>query len=178
MSKIRYATTAEVRAAMQGIIDAVEDPFIEECILHTARGEGLVLSVYRCPAGKRTIGWGHNLDANPVVGITDSSTITMAQANDLLIRDWMAAAETTARTFPNLTTVPDTDRIRVAAIIDMVFNMGVSKVLGFRNMCAALRRNDWPSVAREAADSAWYQQVGIRARRVIHQLTTGLWPEF
>jgi hypothetical protein len=37
--------------------------------------EGLILHVYRCPAGKRTIGYGYNLEANKLPEFIESFTL-------------------------------------------------------------------------------------------------------
>ena len=55
------------------------------------------------------------------------------------------------------------DEIRRAVLIDMLFNMGYSKVCGFTKMLAALMNNDFERAADEMENSKWHNQVGIRA---------------
>lgn len=74
------------------------------------------------------------------------------------------------------------DSVRQAALVEMSF-MGVTALLRFTNMLGALE--DWVStrepqylddVYREALDSQWAQDWGIRAREIAEMLRTGLWP--
>ena len=41
---------------------------------------------YRCPAGALTIGYGHNLDANPIEGLDALSVISEARAREIADR--------------------------------------------------------------------------------------------
>lgn len=52
---------------------------------------------------------------------------------------------------------------RKTVLIDMVFNMGVQKVLGFRRMFDRLKVGDFAGAAAEMLDSKWANDVGIRA---------------
>jgi len=40
-------------------------------------------------------------------------------------------------------------------------------------MIAALARGDYKAAADEMVDSAWYRQVGTRARRLVEMMRTG-----
>ena len=42
---------------------------------------------YRCPAGKLTIGHGHNLEANPIPGMAEGSVLSEEDARALLEKD-------------------------------------------------------------------------------------------
>ena len=63
--------------------------------------------------------------------------------------------------------------VRAEALVNMVFNLGKTKLLKFRKMNAAIRRNDWMEAAHQAVASAWYGQVGNRAKRIVKELATG-----
>eukprot|EP01080_Neovahlkampfia_damariscottae_P008625 gene8625-572_t len=52
-----------------------------------------------------------------------------------------------------------------SAIIDMAFNMGCSRLAGFRNLKAALERKDYQRAVVEMGDSRWCTQVGARCKR-------------
>ena len=68
------------------------------------RHEGLRLEAYLCPAGKITIGYGHNLQANPVTGIPAvvGTRITQDQAQRLLVADLMETRRKVLERFPVL----------------------------------------------------------------------------
>jgi lysozyme len=65
------------------------------------------------------------------------------------------------------------NEIRAEALVNMAFNLGKTKLLKFRKMIAAIRRNDWLEAAYQAQNSAWYGQVGNRAKRIVKELATG-----
>ena len=48
----------------------------------------------------------------------------------------------------------------------MGYQMGVSGLMRFRRMWAAIRRFDWTEAHREALDSLWAKQTPKRAREV------------
>jgi len=52
------------------------------------------------------------------------------------------------------------------ALLNMVYQLGVAGVMGFRKMIAALERRDRPEAARQALDSLYARQTPNRARRV------------
>ena len=63
--------------------------------------------------------------------------------------------------------------VRAEALTNMAFNLGKTKLLKFRKMNAAIRVNDWYEAASQAANSAWFHQVGKRAIRICRELATG-----
>jgi len=66
---------------------------------------------------------------------------------------------------------------RQAVILDMVFNMGVSRFNA--NTCvktfAAIQDNDWEKAANEMLESKWAKQVGQRAIRLSQMMRKGVW---
>lgn len=55
---------------------------------------------------------------------------------------------------------------RQNVLLNMVFNMGWTRLSGFKQMLAALQAGRYDMAANEMKDSAWYTQVGDRARRL------------
>lgn len=62
---------------------------------------------------------------------------------------------------------------RQIALTDMCFNLGLTSLLGFKKMIAAIQAEDWEQAAKEALDSLWARQVGVRAERIAEMLKTG-----
>lgn len=52
---------------------------------------------------------------------------------------------------------------RQAALLDMCFNLGISRLKNFKKMLAAFERGDYKTAAKEALDSNWARQVKGRA---------------
>lgn len=67
------------------------------------------------------------------------------------------------------------NHVRKNALIDMLFNLGMTSFLHFRKMMSELGRNEicWPAVAFHAWDSTWRKQVGKRAERIVSELGNG-----
>ncbi len=52
------------------------------------------------------------------------------------------------------------------ALFNMCFNLGLTKLLGFKKMIKAILEKNYNQAAREALDSKWAKQVGDRAKDV------------
>lgn len=117
--------------------------------------EGFRSKPYRCSAGKLTIGYGRNIED---VGITEE------EASILFERDW-ATAEAHARIICKNNDIDYEHLIeqRFYVLTDMVFNMGVSRVLTFKRFLSALSKGQYKTAAKEMLDSKWATQVGNRA---------------
>ena len=125
--------------------------------------EGLRLSPYKCTAGKLTIGVGHNLDDKPI-----SKEAAMMILDDD-IHDCFLDLN---RSLPFWTSL---DEVRQAVLIDMCFNLGISRLLGFKNFLSALEEGDYERASAEMLDSRWADQVGQRAERLSEMMISGDW---
>ena len=54
--------------------------------------------------------------------------------------------------------------------INMIFNMGMTRLSKFKNMHKALEQQNWKQAAIEGRDSKWYTQVTNRAERLMSKL--------
>lgn len=148
-------------------------PFLAMLKRHEgAHREGGRHTAYLCPAGVLTIGWGHNLEARPVRGLGPGSSISEAEADSLLRADLAELA------FLLDTRMPwwrGLGPARSAVLLDMAFNLGLSGLLGFRRMLAAVRRNSFDEASSEMLDSRWAAQVGGRARELAAMMQSGIW---
>lgn len=69
------------------------------------------------------------------------------------------------------------DEVRALALLNMLFNLGRTKLFKFHNMMSAVlipEEINWYEVAYHASDSKWFKQVGKRAVRICNELATGL----
>jgi len=55
-------------------------------------------------------------------------------------------------------------------LVNMMFNMGRTRLSKFKKMHAAILDADWKTAAREGRDSLWYRQVTNRAERLMERL--------
>ena len=118
--------------------------------------------MYECPAGLYTIGWGRNLEDR---GISED------EAELMLTNDINDSKRELSRHFGFF---DDLDEVRQMALVDLHFNMGYNRLSKFKKMLAALTRRDYDTAAIEAIDSAWYRQVGSRAREIVKIIRTGV----
>lgn len=126
------------------------------------RHEGVRLRVYTDTRGKRTIGYGRNLDD---VGISHEEALMLLQndyitaLNHALSYSW----------YKNLT------EARQAVIVDMVFNLGRAKFGKFERMIAAIEAGDFASAALEMLHSTWATEVPDRVAQNASIMTSGEW---
>lgn len=135
-------------------LNSLEVELIEQLIDDLKRDEGFRAKPYRCTAGKVTIGFGRNLDD---VGVSD------AEAYNMLMNDIEGVYRDLDHNYPWWAEMPEPARVGLA---NMCFNLGISRLGGFRNMLAALEAGEYYRAAIEALDSRWAEQVGARAERI------------
>jgi len=120
--------------------------------------EGLEKKVYRCPAGKLTVGVGRNLEDK---GITEEEAL-------FLLRNDIAECEDDLRSI--FTEYDALDESRKRVLIDMRFNLGPSRFRQFKKMIAAVKEKEFSRAAEEMKDSNWYRQVGKRAETLFKMM--------
>ena len=125
--------------------------------------EGLRLTPYKCTADKWTIGVGRNLED---VGISEE------EAEMLLHNDIQRAKAQLVQKFP---WTQQLDEVRLAALINFTFNVGIGTVSKFVNAMALLKDGKFDMAASEFLQSRWATQVGQRAIEVTEQIRTGEW---
>lgn len=115
--------------------------------------EALTVKPYKDQVGKLTIGYGRNLE---------DRGIRYSEAELMLANDIAEAEESLSKEFGFFWGLSDE---RKAVMIDMYHNLGLSGLMKFQNMIAAIRVKDWDRAAHEIQDSRYWEQVGVRAQR-------------
>lgn len=67
--------------------------------------------------------------------------------------------------------------VRKIVLLDMVYNLGITRLLKFKKMLAALDSGDYELAAKEMLDSRYARQVKGRAKRNAYMMETGEWFE-
>ena len=132
-----------------------------------------VLKAYLCTAGRWTIGYGHNLEANPDPKYPPcaETTCTPEQADVWLVADAMLAERAMLRRWPWMADLPP----RVYDVcVDLTFNMGAAKLAGFVRFLAALESKNYNAAADELEDSLWFRQVGRRSPPLVAAVRKGV----
>lgn len=111
--------------------------------------------------GLPSIGIGRNLVGR---GITKDEAVILCM-NDIL--DVEKALDAMVAWWRQL------DEVRQQVIAEMAFNLGAGGLMNFVNMLAALKAGEYERAADEMVSSAWYRQVGNRAKTLERAMRTG-----
>ena len=131
------------------------------------RHEGVRTHAYQCTANMTTVGVGRNIDEDGGLGLSIDE-IEFLLANDIR----RCKQELIA-----LPWFPEIDSVRQDALINLCFNLGMTRVLGFKNALTAMSVGDYDLAADEFMDSRWAKQVGSRANEVCEMIRSGNYPE-
>lgn len=123
--------------------------------------EGLRLKPYTCTAGKLSIGYGRNLDDNG---------ISQYEAEQMLFNDIQLCYAECIK----LKCWDKLNEPRQAALLDMCYNLGISRLKGFKKMLAALEVGAYSRAAEEMLDSKWAMQVKTRATELADIMKKGV----
>jgi lysozyme len=125
------------------------------------RDEGIRLKPYKCSAGKLTIGVGRNIEDR---GITEEESEVLLNTDiALCILDLEK----------NFNWYDSIDFMRQNAMINMCFNLGITRLLGFKKFISAMEERDYAKAGAEMMDSKWAVQVGDRAKRLRTMIVHG-----
>lgn len=113
--------------------------------------EGVEKYPYTDTVGKLTIGVGRNLTDR---GLSDDEVSYLLNNDIKLCEDELDVCMHRWR---------DLSENRRNVLIDMMFNLGRGRLLGFRKTIAAIESEDFRRAAHEMLSSKWAEQVGRRA---------------
>lgn len=65
------------------------------------------------------------------------------------------------------------DDVRQEVLINMSFNLGYTRLAGFKKFLAAVNASEFSEASLEMLDSKWAKQVGERAQRLSKAMRTG-----
>ena len=139
----------------------------------TQQFEGYRDKVYKDTVGKRTIGWGFNIDEPGVAQLLPQSVTDGLRplapeeaqaAYAILYRKAQQDAVNFAQgKYDQLTP------IKQAILTDLAYNLGPNKLSKFVNFQSAMLQGNDAKAAAELKNSKWYKQTGQRGRH--HVLT-------
>lgn len=123
--------------------------------------EGKRNRVYIDSVGIETIGVGRNLQDR---GLSDDEIAY------LLKNDISSVCADLDRELPWWRQMTDA---RMRALANMCFNLGINRLLGFKNTLAAMKAGDYLVAAAGMRSSKWASQVGARAERLAKMMEQG-----
>jgi len=131
--------------------------------------EGQVLEVYKDHLGYPTVGVGHLiLETDEEYGMGVGTPITQTWCDELLFQDLNTVLkECEDRFHNNWREWPEEVKLIIA---NMAFNLGLTRLVKFKKMFAALNEGDYEQASIEGLDSKWAKQVYNRAKRLMNRL--------
>lgn len=99
--------------------------------------------------------------------LTDEETLTIEQVNELYREDIAKAKSDAKRFLPSLEQQPTSVQ---TVLVDMSFNMGLTRLSKFKKLKKALEEKKYKEVIKEIKESRYYTQVGERPKRNIEIL--------
>jgi len=138
----------------------LDDMDIEKLKDQLIKHEGMELKPYQCSADKTTIGVGRNIQE---IGITDD------EARYLLDNDILRVCKELDNA---IHWWRDLSEVRQRVLVDMVFNLGITRFMKFSRTIEAIEAGQYDIAAEEMLDSRWSRQVGKRSERLAEAMRT------
>ena len=128
------------------------------------RHEGVKYYVYKDHLGYETIGVGRCIKQGVGLGLTHD------EVDYLLMNDIQRCIEELDAAF---TWFKDLTQVRREAMVNLCFNLGLTRLRKFENALAAMAIHNYEEAEDEFLDSRWAVQVGQRAVEVTEMIRTG-----
>ena len=132
--------------------------------------EGVVYEIYNDHLGYPTFGVGHLiLESDEEYGRPVGTPVSEERVRACFERD-LDIAESECRALygeGDFGKLPDEVQ---QILVNMMFNMGRTRLSKFKKMNAAIAEGNWEKAAIEGRDSRWYKQVTNRAERLMSRL--------
>lgn len=145
--------------------------------------EGVKDNLYICPANKLSIAVGRNIEDRPLTGqelrtLYDNKeitvTLTAAGIQRLLSADAKLHSDLCKLIIPGW---HDIDDVRRTVLAEMCYQLGLTRLAGFKKMLQAVEDRDWARAATEGRNSKWHRKDSPkRAEKLMQILESGQWP--
>ena len=127
------------------------------------RHEGYRDTVYYDSVGVPTVGYGHALLEGSRVPAVVADILFEQDFNDA-VKDYTILANRWGL---------ELNPVRRGVMLDMLFNLGVSRLVKFQKFLTALQVKNYDKAADEMLDSKWATQVGKRAEKLSEMMRRG-----
>ena len=136
----------------------------KEFLDQITRHEGYRRSAYQDSKGYWTIGIGRLIDKKLNGGLTEE------EARYLLQNDLDRCANDLDAKLPWWSGLSENRRY---VLLNMCFNLGINKLLGFKNTLKMIQDGNYDGAAKGMLNSLWAKQVGNRAVELANQMRKG-----
>lgn len=131
----------------------LDKPYLVKISKHILKMEGKKTHPYKCSAGQITIGIGRNLTDN---GLSEDE-IEYLFEHDMMRVEAEAISEFGDKRWESFSL-----KVKLV-ILDMLFNMGLSRFKTFKKMIKALKQFNWREASEELRNSRYFRQNTSRA---------------
>ena len=132
--------------------------------------EGVEYEIYKDHLGYPTFGVGHLvLETDPEHGEEVGTPISEDRVKECFEKD-LDTAISECNALYEAGVFGDLPGEVQEILVNMMFNMGRTRLSKFKKMHAAILEADWKTAATEGRDSLWYRQVTNRAERLMERL--------
>ena len=132
--------------------------------------EGVVYEVYKDHLGYPTFGVGHLvLESDPEYGQEVGTPVSEDRVKECFEKDLNTAISECELLYEEGVFGKLPDEVQ-QILVNMMFNMGRTRLSKFKKMHAGILESDWKTAAKEGRDSKWYHQVTNRAERLMSRL--------
>lgn len=132
--------------------------------------EGVVYEIYNDHLGYPTFGVGHLIiESDPEFGKPIGTPVDDERVREVFDRDLETAIGECNALYGEGCFGDFPDEVQ-QILVNMMFNMGRTRLSKFKKMNQALEAGDWKTAAVEGRDSRWYKQVTNRAERLMSRL--------
>lgn len=141
----------------------------------TAEFEGFSSVVYKCPAGYDTIGYGRNIESHPL-SQREREQLQNGEISKEVAIEWLKKdLEQRYYLACDFAWFRDLDNVaRAGAVVDLIYNLGYSGFKKFKKFIEAMNKRDYIKAVMELEDSAWFNQVGRRAKEISKMIQLGV----
>ena len=130
--------------------------------------EGIRYKIYLDHLGYPTFGIGHLVIPNdPENGLLTGTAVSEERVAECFEQDVTSVIEDCHKLYNDFDELPEEAQQIIA---NMMFNMGYTRLSKFKGMKKGVDTRDWNVAANEMIDSKWYQQVKIRATRLVQRM--------
>ena len=141
---------------------------IEQLRKELAADEGCVKKIYLDHLGYKSCAIGHLVkEGEPEWRLNVGDPISDERIAELFAADIGWTMADCKQVFSEFDTLPREVKL---VISNMMFNMGLTKFLGFKHFIAAVHNEAWERAAAEMEDSRWNEQVPARSNRLIKRM--------
>ena len=132
--------------------------------------EGVEYEIYKDHLGYPTFGVGHLvLETDPEHGQEVGTPVSEDRVKECFEKD-LDTAISECNALYEEGVFGDLPGEVQEILVNMMFNMGRTRLSKFKKMHAAILEGDWKTAATEGRDSLWYRQVTNRADRLMERL--------